>query len=280
MMRTSNPAFNQPAFAPPDWRGIAADQVAAQSGPRGGMGNVGFGSGSQASSTEMTLSGTMMKTSFLLGLCALSAILVYAAVERGMIQGAAVLGGLIGGIICTIILSLIVGFNPKSAPYLAWAHALLQGVVLGLISYFIADQLGPKADGLIFQAITLTMGIMAAALVVTWTGIVRVGNTGKKILSVAVTGIMLVYLVNIVMSLFGFGGMGFIHSSGPIGIGFSLFVVGIASFNLVNDFQNVHTAVANRAPKYMEWYSGFALLTTLVWLYIEILRLLAKLRSN
>lgn len=270
-MRTSNPAFNQPAFAPPDWRGIAADQSAAMRGS--------LGEATRAAGT-MSLSGTMAKTSFLLGICSASALGVYVGIERGILQGPAVIGVMAGGAILGLILGLFIGFKPTTAPWLAWLYALAEGCFLGGLSYLVADRLGEKADGLIFQAVSLTMGIAAAAVALSWTGLLRLSGTAMKVIMVATLGVGLLYLANILLRLFGVGEIGFIHGSGPIGIGFSLFVVGLASFNLVMDLQMVKDAAESGAPKHYEWYSGFALLVTLVWLYIEVLRLLAKLRRE
>lgn len=268
---TRNPAFNNPAFAPADWRGIAADQMAAR------------GQGADQARREagyMTLSGTMAKTSVLLALCMISATVAYTGLEAKQIApglGQILLyGGAIGG----LILALIIGFKPTVAPYLAWFYALVEGVVLGVLSWFIAERLGAKADGLIFQAVTLTLGIAVAAVAVTWTGLLRLSGTAIRVISFATMGVMLAYMASFVMSMLGMGGISMIHSSSPIGIGFSALVVGLASFRLVADLQMVQDAANSQTPKYMEWYSGFALLVTLVWLYIEVLRLLAKLRGR
>lgn len=269
---TRNPAFNNPAFAPADWRGIAADQMSAR-----GQGEAQ----ARRDAGYMTLSGTMAKTSFLLGLCMLSATAVYAGLEGKSIAPAMGQLMLIGGAIGGLVLALIIGFKPKAAPFLAWFYALVEGVVLGAISWFIADRLGAKADGLVFQAVTLTLGIAVGAVAVTWTGLLRLSGTMIRVISFATMGVMLAYLASFVLSLVGMGDvMSSIHSSGPIGIGFSLVVVGIASFRLVADLQMVQDAANSQSPKYMEWYSGFALLVTLVWLYVEVLRLLAKLRGR
>lgn len=268
---SSNPAFNKPAFAPADWRGIAADQLSAQRGSS---------AVERRQAGLMTLSGTMAKTSFLVGLCMISAMLTYAGIESKQIApaiaGVLPWGALIGG----LIVGLIIGFKPNTAPYLAWFYALIEGVFLGAISLFIAERLGGKADGLVFQAVSLTLGIAVAAVAVTWTGLLRLSGTAMRFISIATMGVALTYVLHIILSLLGFGGISMIHSSGPVGIGFSVLVVGLASFRLVMDLQLVQEAVQNGSPKSYEWYSGFAILVTLVWLYIEVLRLLAKLRGR
>jgi uncharacterized YccA/Bax inhibitor family protein len=133
--------------------------------------------------------------------------------------------------------------------------------------------------GIVFQAVALSVGVLAVMLFVYGTGIVR-ATEKFKIGVVAATGaICLVYLVDIVLSLFGIR-LPFIHETGPVGIAFSLVVVVIAALNLILDFDFIEQGVRYRAPKYMEWYGGFSLLVTLVWMYLEILRLLAKVRGN
>ena len=126
----------------------------------------------------------------------------------------------------------------------------------------------------------LTIVILAALLIAFSMGVIRLGSTATKVVSVATIGVGLVYLASSVMYWTGFGSIGFIHQGGPIGIGFRLFVIVLASFNLVLDFQFVEQGVENQSPKYMEWYGAFGLVVTLIWLYLEILRLLAKLQSR
>ena len=133
--------------------------------------------------------------------------------------------------------------------------------------------------GIILQAVTLTFGIFAAMLVAYQLRLVRATEKFKAGVFAATGGIMLVYLVTMVLRLFG-SDVPYIHGSGMIGIGFSLFVVVIAALNLVLDCDFIETGVERGAPKYMEWYAGFGLLVTLIWLYIEIVRLLAKLQSR
>lgn len=264
-MRTSNPAFSrQEAFAPREWGGIMADLQRSETKAR-------------VSSTTMTIGGTTAKTGILLGLAVICAAFSfnYAQTNPGVAMPMA-LGGAIGG----LVLALIIGFKPTASPFLAPIYALLQGLFLGVISLVFAKQAGPQGAWMIAQAVAITLGILAALLIAFSTGLVRLGTTATKVVVVATMGVGLVYLASFVMSLMGFGGIGFIHQGGPIGIGFSLLVIGLASLNLVLDFQFIEQGVENQAPKYMEWYAGFGLLVTLVWLYIEVLRLLSKLREK
>ena len=134
-------------------------------------------------------------------------------------------------------------------------------------------------EGIIFQAITLTFGTLFCMLIVYKSGWIRVTEKLRWGVMTAVGAIALIYIVSLVMSFFGTG-ITYIHESGPIGIGFSLLVIGVASFSLLVDFDLIDRMARARAPKYMEWYGAFALLVTLVWLYIEMLHLLAKLNRD
>ena len=154
-------------------------------------------------------------------------------------------------------------------------YAIAEGLFLGAISAVYEAQF----HGIVLQAVMLTIGVLLAMLGLYTTRIIQ--PTQKFMMGVfaATAGIALVYLVTIVLGFFHIN-VPFIHSNGLMGIGFSVFVVIIAALNLIIDFGVIEQGVAARAPKYMEWYSGFGLLVTLVWLYLEILRLLSKLASR
>lgn len=264
-MRTSNPVFGkQEAFAPREWGGIMADLQRSESRAR-------------QASTTMTVRGTVVKTAILLAIAvAVAAFAWNGAQANPSIAMPMVLVGVFGG----LILSLVIGFNPKSSPFLAPVYAGLEGLFLGVISLVFARQAGPQGAWMIGQAVTITLGILAALLIAFSMGLIRVGSTAMKVVIIATSGVCLIYFANIIMRLCGLGGLGFIHEGTPLGIAFSVLVIGLASFNLVMDFQYVEQGVQNRAPKYMEWYAGFGLLVTLVWLYFEVLRLLSKLRQK
>jgi uncharacterized YccA/Bax inhibitor family protein len=181
--------------------------------------------------------------------------------------------GAIGG----LVLALITMFRPKSAGFTAPLYALSQGLFLGGITVIFEAQY----PGIAIQAIGLTFGTLASLLVCYKTGIIKPTENFKLMIVSATAGIGLLYMVNIGMLMFGGGeGIGFIHSSGLMGIGFSLFVVAIAALNLVLDFDFIEQGSENGLPKHMEWFGAFSLMVTLVWLYLEILRLLAKIRNN
>jgi uncharacterized YccA/Bax inhibitor family protein len=182
---------------------------------------------------------------------------------------------LIVGVIGGLVVGLITVFKKEWSPITAPLYCVLEGLFLGIISA-IFEQMFP---GIVFQAVSLTFGTLASLLLAYKTGLIKATENFKLGVTAATGGIMMIYLINFVMSFFG-SGIPYIHESGTFGILFSLFVVVIAALNLVLDFDFIENGVEQKAPKYMEWYAAFGLLVTLIWLYLEILRLLAKMRSR
>lgn len=221
----------------------------------------------------MTVEGTATKTGMLLILAVIAAAITWNQVANAGMQAAA--PWMIGGVIAGLIFALATIFKPTWAPVTAPIYAVAEGLFLGGIS----AALNARYHGIALQAVCLTFGTMFALLTAYRTGWIRVTQQFRAGIVAATGGIFLVYLVSWIMSFFG-GGIPYIHSSGWIGIGFSLFVVVIAALNLVLDFDFIEQGASRGAPKYMEWYGAFGLMVTLVWLYIEILRLLAKLNSR
>lgn len=246
-MRTGNPALNEKVFRNAAWGDDAAH------------------------SNVMSLNGVVLKTGMLLVVLSATATFTWQQFFTGANIAPYMIGGLIGG----LVLALITTFKPTAAPWSAPLYAACQGFALGGISATIEAQYG----GIVIQAVGLTFGTLASLLAVYSTGLIKPSENFKLGIVAATGGIMLVYLISMVLGFFGMQ-IPMIHGSGPIGIGFSVFVVILAALNLVLDFDFIEEGVKNAAPKYMEWYAGFGLLVTLVWLYIEILRLLSKLRSN
>jgi uncharacterized YccA/Bax inhibitor family protein len=154
-------------------------------------------------------------------------------------------------------------------------YALLEGLFLGGISAIFEA----RYPGIVIQAVSLTFGTLLVLLVAYTSRVIRPSENFKLGIVAATGGIALIYMASFVLGLFGVS-MPYIHDNGLIGIGFSLFVVVIAALNLVLDFDFIENGASQGAPKYMEWYGAFGLMVTLIWLYIEILRLLAKLRSR
>jgi uncharacterized YccA/Bax inhibitor family protein len=178
--------------------------------------------------------------------------------------------------IFTFILLMITIFNKKAAPYTVPLYCLAEGVVLGGISAMV-DAMYP---GIANQAIFLTFGILTALLLLYKSRLISVTDNFRLGVFSATFGILIVYVLNMVLSFFGVSFMGSLFGNGTTGILFSLFVIGIASMNLVLDFDFIEQGAESGAPKYMEWYGAFGLMITLIWLYIEILNLLMKLRSR
>jgi uncharacterized YccA/Bax inhibitor family protein len=224
-------------------------------------------------SYAMTLGGTVVKTAILLVILLVAAAVTWTQVGKGSVELA--YGLMIGGAIGGLITAMITVFVPRTSPFTSPLYSALEGLFLGAISAFI----DMRFPGIAFQALALTVGVLAIMLFVYGTGIIRVTDK-LRIGIVAATGaVALVYFASFIMSFFGVH-LPYIHDAGPIGIGFSIVVVVIAALNLLLDFDFIDQGVRHQVPKYMEWYGGFALLLTLVWMYLEILRLLSKLRSR
>jgi uncharacterized YccA/Bax inhibitor family protein len=248
-MRTSNPALNPKAF-------------------------IGL-----APTTEtMTIQGAVNKTLILLLLVCVSAAWIWSRYFNAPEPSQALadislwmFGGLFGG----LVMALVTIFKKSWAGITAPIYALLEGLFLGGISATFEAQY----PGIVIQAVGLTFGTLFCLLVAYTSRMIKVTQNFRLGVVAATGGIALLYLASMVLGFFGIN-IPYIHESGLIGIGFSLFVVVIAALNLVLDFDFIENAAARGAPKYMEWYGAFSLIVTLVWLYLEILRLLSKLRSR
>jgi uncharacterized YccA/Bax inhibitor family protein len=259
MMRTANPALNAKVFN--NARGLGGGET-------------------------MTLQGTSNKTFVLLGLLILTASWVWGKViqptpifeglEGSASNGLAMVAPymMIGGIL-GFITAIVTIFKKEWSNITAPIYALCQGLFIGGISAIFEIQF----PGIVIQAVALTFGTLFCLLMAYKSGMIKPTENFKLGIVAATGAICVVYFVGFIMSFFG-GQIPLIHGSGPIGIGFSLVVVTIAALNLVLDFDFIENGVAMGAPKYMEWFAAFGLMVTLIWLYIEILRLLAKLRSR
>ncbi len=218
----------------------------------------------------MSLNGTIWKTAISL------AILFLGAFWSWRVVPAAASGGwLIGGSIGGLVLALIISFKPTTAPYLTPVYAGLEGLLLGTIS----SVFDARYPGLAAQAVCLT-AITAAVMLVTYrTGLIRPTEKFRSVIVIATFSIFGIYLIDFLLGMFG-RGIPLSTSNGMFGILFSAFVVGIAALNLILDFGFIEEGSKRGLPKYMEWYGAFALMVTLIWLYLEILRLLSKLQSR
>ena len=224
----------------------------------------------------MSLNGTVNKTGFLLLLTVLTAAYAWSQTitptgEVASNAGIYLWGGMIGG----LVLALVTVFKKAWSPITAPLYALVEGFFLGSISAVYNAQF----QGIVLQAVMLTFGIMFALLFAYRSGLIKATENFKLGVVAATGGVALIYLATIGLGFFGIK-IPFIHESGLIGIGFSLVVVVIAALNLVLDFDFIEKGVEVGAPKYMEWYGAFGLMITLVWLYLELLRLLSKLQSR
>jgi uncharacterized YccA/Bax inhibitor family protein len=246
LLRTSNPALNEKAF---QGAGVATGEA-------------------------MTLNGTVNKTGLLL-ICVVATAawtwnLFLHSQDTSMALGLAMAGG-IGGFIVALITIFKKTWSPVTAP----AYALLEGLVLGGVSAMFEA----KYHGIAIQAVSLTFGTLLALLLAYRSGLIPVTQNFRLGVVAATGGIALFYIATLILGFFGIHFTS-VYGAGPIGIAFSLFVVIVASLNLVLDFDFIETGVRVGAPKYMEWYAAFGLMVTLIWLYFEILRLLSKLRDR
>ena len=216
----------------------------------------------------MTIQGTVSRTAMLLALLFAATMLSWNPAEP---QTQWILIGAIAG----FVVALITIFNKKAAPFTAPLYAVCEGVFLGAISSMF-ERMYP---GIVFQAILLTFGTLGALLLAYTSRLIKPTENLKLGIAAATGGIALFYLVSMIMGFFG-SGFSVINSRGPVGIIFSGIVVVIAALNLVLDFDFIEQGVERGAPKYMEWYAAFGLVVTLVWLYLEILRLLSKLNKR
>jgi len=216
--------------------------------------------------TPMTIQGTIDKTLILLFLVIAAAAVTWKYFPDSFLL---MIGAMAGG----FIIALVTIFKPEYAPFTSPVYAVLEGIVLGGISVW----MNAAYPGIVAQAVALTFGVFFLLLIVFRARLVRVTQTFRLVVIGATGAIALLYLANIVLSLFGMP-IGFINEGGWLGIGFSLVVVVVASLNLILDFDYIEKGVENGLPRHYEWYASFALLVTLVWLYLEILRLLAKMR--
>jgi uncharacterized YccA/Bax inhibitor family protein len=230
--------------------------------------------GQLATGEAMTIQGTVNKTGLLLLFVVATAAWTWGLSHSETPEAA--YPWMIGGALVGFVTALVTVFKMTWAPITAPVYALCEGLFLGGISAIFER----SYPGIAVQAITLTFAVMAVMLLAYKFGIVR-ATRGFKLGVIAATGaIALVYMVNMVMSVFFHRSMSFLYSSSPLGIGISVVVVIIAALNLVLDFDMIETGARMSAPKYMEWYGAFGLMVTLIWLYLEILRLLAKTRRR
>jgi uncharacterized YccA/Bax inhibitor family protein len=251
-MRTANPALSSKSFG-----GFARPQA---------------GYRSDVAPAAMTIQGTVNKSAILLAVVVAAAALPWYLATRdpgAMLPFVAI--GAIGG----LITALVTIFKKEWAPISAPIYAACEGLLLGGISAIY----NLRFPGIVFQAIGLTLGTLAALLIAYKTRAIKATENFKLGVVAATGAIAIIYLATFVLQMFGVN-VAFMHSAGWLGIGISMVIAVVAALNLVLDFDFIEQGAERGAPKYMEWYGAFGLLVTLVWLYLEILRLLAKLNSR
>lgn len=246
-MRSSNPAFSDRLFAENQSR-VVGDGV-------------------------MTVDGAVNKSGILIFLAFASAGVSWMSLFSGDIATTQTLT--MGGFIAGFILALVTIFKQSWSPYTAPAYAIAEGFALGGITAFLEAQLA----GIAFQAVTLTFGALLTMFMIYRSGLIVVNERFRSIMMMAIGAICITYMVNILMSFFGMR-LPFLHDGGPIGIGIGLVIAGVAAFSLLLDFDLMEQGAQHGLPKYMEWYAAFGLMVTLVWLYLEIIRLLAIIRGD
>jgi len=220
----------------------------------------------------MTIGGAVNKTAIALVLLVLAAAYTWnlGTANPAMLGGLTMVGAL-GG----LVVAMVTVFKQSWAPITTPLYAVLEGLVLGGVSVLTEAQY----PGIVAQAIFLTFGTLGALLIAYRTGLIQVTDRFRAGVFAATGGIMLFYLVGFAMSFFG-ASIPLVNTSSTFGIAFSVIVVGVAALNLVLDFDFIETGARAGAPKYMEWYAAFGLMVTLVWLYLEMLRLLSKIQRR
>ncbi len=223
-----------------------------------------------SSDEVMTINGAINKTLILFGILSVSAYYTWTHFLASMPAGTLIAIGAIGG----LILAFATVFKPQWSPVTAPLYAAFEGVAVGAISAMYAGFL----DGIVLQAVGLTFSILFIMLALYRTGVLRATPKFKRGIIIATAGIFFFYILNWIFGMFG-GGVN-IANFGLLGIGIQLFIVGVASLNLILDFDNIEKGAERGLPDFFEWYSAFGIMVTLIWLYIEMLRLLSMLSRN
>ncbi|MBT8234401.1 MAG: Bax inhibitor-1/YccA family protein [Saprospiraceae bacterium] len=218
-----------------------------------------------AGENQMTVNGAVNRTFILVGITLITFLFSY-AFPNPLFMWVGVLGG--AGVF------MLTSFKPHLAPITAPIYAILEGLFIGTISFYYASLF----DGIIFQAGSLTIATLLTMLLVYKSGLIKVTKSFRTGVSMAVGAIMMVYIVQLIGNWVGFN-VPYVFDGGPISIGITVVILGVAALNLLLDFDNFDKGEQMGAPKYMEWFYGMALLFTIVWLYVEFLRLLSYLRD-
>ena len=224
----------------------------------------------------MTVKGTLNKFGFMFLMVLGTSFYSWKEFAEGGNVMPLILTGAIGG----LVVALVITFKKEWSPYLAPLYALLEGLFVGAISAMYNDAFSAKAPNIIINAVGLTFGVAIAMYLLYSFKVIKATEKFKSVIITATVGIAIFYLIVMVLRAFGFDNMPFLHEGSTFGIIFSLVVVTIAALNLILDFDMIERGAEMGAPKYMEWYGAFGLLVTIVWLYLEILRLLSKISKR
>lgn len=251
LFKSGNPTLKEKAFEGTIFQGMATGDV-------------------------MTINGTLNKFGFMFLLMLVSCIFSWGQFYRGSDPMQWMLIGVFGGLAVAIAIMV----KKSWAPYLAPAYALLEGLFVGSVSAYYDYAFKTNYPGLVMQAVGLTLVVALVMFLIYRYRIIRVTEKFRSIVIIATISIAVFYMVQWIAYLFGANIGAFTNAATPLGIGFSVFVVALAALNLLLDFDMIEKGVQMQAPKYMEWYGAFGLLVTLVWLYLEILRLLSKLNRR
>lgn len=227
---------------------------------------------SNEDSTSIT--GVIVKTFIVLAMLFATSAFAFMKTTAGEFTSGSFMGMFIGSLLVGLVLAIATAFKPKIAPVTAPIYGAVEGIVLG----FLTALLESKYPGIAFQAILATVGVLFAMLFLYGTRIIKPTPTLLRGITIATFGVLIMYLLTMILGLFGVN-VAFMHDSGPLSIIISLVVVGIAAFNLIQDFYYIEEYTKQGAPKYMEWFSAMTLTITLVWLYVEILDLVRKFRD-
>ena len=225
----------------------------------------------------MSVRGAINKFGFLLVMIIAGAAYNWHLFQEGQnnLMSTLMMVGIIGG----LVMALAISFKPTWAQYLAPLYALLEGLFIGGISAILNQAFAKSYPGIVMQAVGLTFGVSIAMFLLYNFRVIKATEKFKSVIISATLGIFFFYLITMVLRLFGVN-VSFMYDSSMLSIGISLFVVTIAALNLILDFDMIEQGAERGAPKFMEWYGAFGLMVTLVWLYMEILRLLSKLANN
>lgn len=239
------------------------------------------GTWAAAEPTTMTVAGAVAKSTLLGAITFAAAAITWSRLGLGISNGAvvgatdmvypvAIATGL-GG----FVLAMIIGSAPRTSPFLAPVYGAVEGACMGAVS----SAIELRFPGIAIQAMGITLGSLCGMGMLYQLRIVRATAMFQRVVLTATSAIFLLYVASMLMRIFGFS-MPYLHEASPIGIGISVVILTVASLNLILDFDQIEQGAATGAPKYMEWYAGFSLLVTLVWIYWEALRLLSKLRGR